>query len=183
MSEYFDVLKENGEYSDKVASREECHTKGLLHKAVVVFILSEDNSKILLQKRSANKKMWPNLWDVAAGGHVLAGEFGYQAIIRETKEEIGIDIDKSELEFIGVAISKNVKGDIIDRHFNEYYVVHKNVDVKDITLQAEEVQDAKWIDKDEIITRIKNNYDGITSKIGCWEYLIKYFEFTSKKDK
>ncbi len=81
MNEIFDILNENGEYTNEVASREECHKKGLWHKAVVVFILSTDNKKVLLQQRSSTKKLWPNLWDITAGGHVLTGEFGYQAVI------------------------------------------------------------------------------------------------------
>ena len=28
MTEYFDVLNSNGEYTNKTASREECHEKG-----------------------------------------------------------------------------------------------------------------------------------------------------------
>lgn len=180
MEEYFDVLKSTGEYLNQVASREECHKEGLWHKAVVAFILSEDNKKILLQQRSANKKLWPNLWDVAAGGHVLAGELGYQALIRETKEEIGIVINKNDLEFIGATTSENVKGDIVNRHFNEYYIVHKDVNVDDLTLQEEEVQDIKWFDREDVINRINNNYEGLTEKFGCWQYLLKYLEFTSK---
>ena len=73
-------------------------------------------------------------------------------------------------------------GDIINRHFNEYYVVHMDIDEKELKLQTEEVQDIKWIDKDEVISKIRNNYDGITDKIGCWEYLIKYFELVSKNN-
>ena len=38
MSEYFDVLNEFGDYTSKVETREECHKKGLWHKAVVIFI-------------------------------------------------------------------------------------------------------------------------------------------------
>lgn len=181
MNEYFDVLKENGEYTNEVASREECHKKGLYHKAVVVIVLSTDNKKVLLQKRSANKKLWPNLWDITAGGHVLSGELGYEAVIRETKEELGIDIKKEELEFIGTTTSETIKGDIINRHFNEYFIVHKDIDINDITLQEEEVQDIKWLEKEEVIRRIKNNYEDLTEKIGCWNYLIKYFELTEKK--
>ena len=45
MEEFFDVLNENGEYTNETASREECHKKGLYHKAVVVIILSTDNKK------------------------------------------------------------------------------------------------------------------------------------------
>ncbi len=178
MNEIFDVLNENGEFTNQIETREECHNKGLWHKAVVVFIISNDNKRILLQQRSANKKLWPNLWDITAGGHVLSGEFGYQTVIRETKEEIGIDIDKSDLEFIGGTSSENISGDIINRHFNEFYIVHKDVDVKDIVLQESEVQDIKWFDKEEVVARIKNNYQDLTDKVGCWNYLLKYFEIT-----
>lgn len=176
MSEFFDVLNECGEYTDKVESREVCHKNGLWHRAVVVFILSPDNKKVLLQQRSSSKKLWPNLWDITAGGHVLTGELGYQSAIRETKEEIGISIDKNELTFIGATTSENKSGDIINRHFNEYYIVHKDVDIKDVVIQKDEVQDIKWFDKEEVIRRISNNYEDLTDKIGCWNYLLKYFE-------
>lgn len=139
MPELFDVLNENGEYINKIATRDEGHKKGLWHKAIVVFIVNNDNTKVMLQQRSANKKIWPNLWDITAGGHVLSGELGYQAAIRETKEEIGIDIDKESLEFIVATISENVQSDIINRHFNEYYIVHSDIDIKDIILQEDEV--------------------------------------------
>ena len=176
MSEFFDVLNEWGEYTDMVESREVCHKNGLWHRAVVVFILSPDNKKVLLQQRSSSKKLWPNLWDITAGGHVLTGELGYQSAIRETKEEIGISIDKNELTFIGATTSENKSGDIINRHFNEYYIVHKDVDIKDVVIQKDEVQDIKWFDKEEVIRRISNNYEDLTDKIGCWNYLLKYFE-------
>ena len=176
MSEFFDVLNEWGEYTDKVESREVCHKNGLWHRAVVVFILSTDNKKVLLQQRSSSKKLWPNLWDITAGGHVLTGELGYQSAIRETKEEIGISIDKNELTFIGATTSENKSGDIINRHFNEYYIVHKDVDIKDVVIQKDEVQDIKWFDKEEVIRRVNNNFEDLTDKIGCWNYLLKYFE-------
>ena len=105
MNEYFDVLDEKGEFTNLVETREKCHKEGLWHKAVVVFIISTDNKKVLLQQRSASKKLWPNLWDITAGGHVLTGEFGYQTVIRETKEEIGININENELQFIGGTIA------------------------------------------------------------------------------
>lgn len=178
MNEFFDVLNENGEYTNNVASRDECHKKGLWHKAVVVFIISNDNKRVLLQQRSANKKLWPNLWDITAGGHVLTGELGYQSVIRETKEEIGIDLSKNDLEFIGATTSENIKNEIINRHFNEYFIAHNDIDLKDITLQEEEVQDIKWFDKEDIIKRVNNNYEDLTDKIGCWNYLIKYFEIS-----
>ena len=51
------------------------------------------------KKRSQNKKIWPNKWDATVGGHVNAGEFGIQTIIRECKEELGIDVKENEIKY------------------------------------------------------------------------------------
>lgn len=173
--ENFDVLNEMGEFTGSVASREECHKKGLYHKAVVVFIVNSKN-EVLIQQRSSNKKLWPNKWDITAGGHALAGEFGYEAVIREAKEEIGIDINVSDLIFIGCTISHNEQGDIINNHFNEFYIVKKDLNIEDINLQLEEVQDIKWISKENIIKMIKERNENLTTKWSCWDYLQKYLE-------
>lgn len=181
MEELFDVLDEKGNYTGRVESRKNCHKDGAWHKAVAVFIINSKN-QVLLQRRSKNKRIWPNMLDVTAGGHVLAGEFGFESIIRETKEELGIDIDRKDMIFIGSSLSQNIKGDIKNSHFNEYYIILKDIDEKSLKLQEEEVSEVKWIDKDEIIERIKNHYDGITDKEGCWEYLIKYYEWSDNKN-
>ena len=180
MEEFFDILNENGEYLNEVQTRDKCHKEGLWHKAIAVFIINS-KGQVLLQKRSSNKKMWPNMWDITSGGHVLSGEFGFQAAIRETKEELGVNLDREDITFIGSVISNNKKNDILDKHFNEYYIVNKDIDETKLKLQKEEVSEVKWMDKQEIINRIKNNYDGITDKEGCWEYLIKYYEWLEKQ--
>jgi len=121
------------------------------------------------------------MWDITGGGHVLEGELGFQAAIREMKEELGINVKKEEMTFIGSSTSTNIKGDIINRHFNEYYIINSEVDENKLTLQEEEVSDVKWIDKEEIIKRIQNNYDGITDKHGCWEYLVEYYKWLDRQ--
>lgn len=180
MEELFDVLNEKGQYTGRVETRQKCHKEGLWHKAVTLFILNS-KGQVLLQKRSANKKMWPNMWDITAGGHVLTGEFGFEAIMRECKEELGITLNKNEITFIGTAISINEQNDIINKHFNEFYIANKEIDETKLHLQQEEVVDVKWIEKDEIIEKIKNHDDSITDKEGCWEYLMKYYEWLEHK--
>ena len=181
MEEYFDVLNEKGEYTEKVASRERCHKEGLWHRAVAGFLINS-KEQVLLQKRSPKKKMWPNMWDITAGGHVLTGELGFQSIQREIEEELGTYVEYRDMLYIGSSLSTNKKGDIINNHLNEYYIINKDIDEKKLKLQTEEVSEVKWIDKEEIIKRVKNNYEGITSKEGCWEYLVKYYEWLEKID-
>lgn len=179
MEEIFDVLNEKGEYTGKVESREICHKEGLWHKAVALFIINS-KGQVLLQKRSSQKKLWPNMWDISGGGHVLAGEFGFQAIIREMNEELGIKLEKKDITFIGSSISTNIKGDIVNNHFNEFYIVNKDIDETKLKLNLDEVSEVTWVEKNEIIKRVENNFDGITDKEGCWSYLVKYYELSDK---
>lgn len=172
MEEKFDVLNELGEFTGKIATREECHKKGLWHRAVYAFII-DNNGNVLLQKRSANKKLWPNMWDVTVGGHVNCGEFGRQALIRETKEELGIEINDDDIKYLVGSTSINEQGDIINKHYNECYLITKNIDISTIKLQKEEVSEVKYFSKKELLERISNNYNELTKKIDAWNFLEK----------
>ena len=175
MEEKFDVLNELGEFTGKIASREECHKKGLWHRAVYAFIIDEKGN-VLLQKRSSQKKLWPNLWDVTVGGHVESGEFGRQALIREAKEELGIEIGDNVIKYLVGSTSINKQGDIINKHFNECYLIMRDIDISEIKLQKEEVSEVKYFSKDELLKRITNNYDGLTEKTGPWNFLKRILE-------
>ena len=175
MEEKFDVLNELGQFTGSVATRDECHEKGIWHRAVYAFIIDE-NSNILLQRRSANKKLWPNKWDVTIGGHVNAGEFGREAIIRECKEELGIEIADDEIKYIVSTTSVYNKNNYINNHYDECYLITKNINIEDLKLQKEEVSDAKYFKKEDLLKRINNNYDELTEKTVSWSILKKILE-------
>lgn len=170
MEEKFDVLNEWGEFTGQVATRKECHEKGYWHRAVYAFIIN-DKKEILLQKRSENKKLWPNKWDVTVGGHVLAGEFGRQSLIREIKEEFNIDIKDNDIKYLLGSTSVNIEGNIINKHFNECYLITKNIDISKIKLQEEEVKEIRFFTKEEILNMINDNYKDITEKKSAWHFL------------
>ena len=65
---------------------------------------------------------------------------------------------------------------IVNNHFNECYIITKQVKIEDINLQKEEVEEIRWFTKQEILKRINNNFDGITDKTGTWNFLKKYYE-------
>ena len=175
MEEKLDVLNERGEFTGNVATREECHREGLWHRAVYGFIIDK-NSNVLLQKRSKYKKLWPNKWDVTVGGHVDAGEFGRQALIREVKEELGISINDDDIKYLVGSTSINEQGNIINKHYNECYLITKNIDISDIKIQKEEVSEVRYFSKDELLKRISNNYEDLAEKTGPWNFLLKILE-------
>jgi len=175
MEEKLDVLNEFGEFTGKVATREECHKNGFWHRAVYAFIIDK-NSNILLQKRGSSKKLWPNRWDVTVGGHVEAGEFGMNSLIRECKEELGIDISDDEIKYLVGSTSIYIKNDFINKHYDECYLIMKDIDISKLRLQKEEVAEVKYFSKEELLERINNNYDGLTEKIVSWHFLKKILE-------
>jgi len=48
------------------------------------------DGEVLMARRSAHRKSYPSVWSFP-GGHVEAGETNEQALVRELKEEIGVE--------------------------------------------------------------------------------------------
>jgi isopentenyldiphosphate isomerase len=175
MEEKIDVLNELGEFTGKVATLDECHTKGYWHRAVFAIIVDK-NENILLQRRSPNKKLWPNMWDVTVGGHVKAGEFGRQALIRECKEELNLDVKDSEIKYLISSTLTYNKNGYINNHYDECYLITKDVDITELKLQESEVSEIKYFKIEELLERINNNYDGLTEKNVSWAFIKKILE-------
>ena len=73
------------------ATRRECHGNPSLIHLVVHGHVFDPQGRLLLQKRSLSKDTNPGRWDTSVGGHVSAGEAVRDALVRETREELGID--------------------------------------------------------------------------------------------
>ena len=140
----------------------------------VYLIIRNAKNEILLQRRQGTK-LWPNFLALPAG-HIDEGENAYDAVIREAKEELGIDISDNDIKYLVGSTSINKQGDIINKHFNECYIITKSINISDIKIQEEEVSEVKFFSKDEVLKRISNNYEGLTVKTGVWNFLQKILE-------
>jgi 8-oxo-dGTP diphosphatase len=61
-------------------------------KEIAAIILENDNGEFLLYLRDNNPDIpFPNHWDLI-GGHIEEGETPEQALVREVKEELDIDL-------------------------------------------------------------------------------------------
>lgn len=119
------------------------HKKGLWHKSVHLWIFNT-RGEVLLQKRCAAKKFYPNFWDVSVAGHVGAGENTALTAVREAKEEIGLTLKQSDLKFAFTFPEQLRWNNIISNEFVDVYVLVKNISANNLRFQAEEVADAKF---------------------------------------
>lgn len=74
---------------DRVA-RHVMRSRRLLHRVTYIFVYHSDG-RLLVQKRTRTKDLYPGYYDLAAGGVVCAGESYDESAQREAREELGID--------------------------------------------------------------------------------------------
>lgn len=143
--EMVDVLDEFGNKTGEVLSKRELHKRELWHRGAHVWIYNS-RGEVLLQLRAPDKEIYPNTWDISAAGHLSAGDTPVVAALRETEEELGLTLEQSELEFIGVTrtIQKIPGAGYVHRVFDWNYIVRKELDAANLKLQVEELAEARW---------------------------------------
>ena len=78
-------------------NKRKCHDgEGILHRAFSLFVFNA-GGELLLQKRSAEKRLWPLFWSNSCCSHPRKGESMEVATRRRLREELGID---ASLEFV-----------------------------------------------------------------------------------
>jgi isopentenyldiphosphate isomerase len=157
MDEYIDILNEQGKVSGNVCLKSEAHKNGLFHQSVHIWIV-DFNTNVLIQKRAANKDVFPNLWDVSVAGHISAGELPISSAIREVKEEIGLSIINKNLHFIGNFTKKiHHQPNLIDFELHHIYICKVLFDFSSLKIQQEEVAALKIMPLHYLINDIKKN--------------------------
>ena len=152
--ELVDIVDENNELTGQVEDRWVAYEKGLWRRIVSCWIMNE-KGEILLQKRTPNKLRNPNKW-AKTGGQVDSKETPEEAIFREVKEELGIEIPKEQIKVTD--IYKKEKG----RCFVYNFTFIVNYKIEEYTLQKEEVSEVRYYTIEELETAKKLNDSSYT---------------------
>ena len=163
MPEMWDIYDINRKKTGRLAKRDAYEFKeGEFHIVVQAIIMNSKN-ELLISKRAANKR-FSLMWEFN-GGSVLAGETSLEGIIREVKEELGIEFTKKEAiffkEILGYKISPNLK---------DMWLFRKDIDIKDITFPDKETIEAKWVNIDEFMKMFENKEIVPVIDFGIEEY-------------
>lgn len=120
--------------------RDEPIPKGVYHIVVEIYTVTE-NKEILITQRHPDKA-WALKWEIT-GGSILKGETPEEGAVRELREETGIRVIASELNFVYSYIQKDVPS------IYKCYVVFIDKEATKIELQEGETVNYRYLPYDE----------------------------------
>jgi isopentenyl-diphosphate delta-isomerase len=151
------LVNENDEQIG-VMEKMQAHREGLLHRAFSVFVLNDEN-KMLLQKRAADKYHSANLWTNACCSHPMPEENIIDAANRRVKEELGMQIKNFENLF-SFQYKAELENNLIEHELD--YVLWAVSDEK-ANLNLEEASEVNYFSKDEIKKWLASNPEQFTA--------------------
>ncbi len=134
-----------------------CHKgEGVLHRAFSIFIFDREG-RLLLQRRSAEKPLWPLYWSNSCCSHPREGETMDEALQRRLDEELRLS---SELEFLFKFRYQAGYEDVGSEH--EMCWVYIGVADGAATPHPNEIAELRWVTAAELDDELRLEPDTFT---------------------
>ena len=138
---------------DKVISQvaRKNHANGRLHRETAI-LLKNKNNEILIQIREDDKTL-----DYSVLGHFHVDETYKQGAVREAREELGIEIEESDLVEIKKFRVDTGKGKYVNRRFTTLFEFTTDYKLEDFNIDKNEVKAIAYYSSSSLKKIIKNN--------------------------
>ncbi|MBQ1735363.1 MAG: NUDIX domain-containing protein [Lachnospiraceae bacterium] len=137
--ELWDLYDKDRNPTDEVVLRGTRIPRGKYHIVVECMILDREN-RILITKRSPGKHHAFS-WECTTGS-IMSGEDSLTGVIREIKEETGLDVPRENIDLI--------RSEVTDRTIRDTYLACvDHIDLSKVVLQPGETIDAKTCTLDQ----------------------------------
>ena len=140
MSETFDIFDENMRRIGSKA-RDAVHRDGDWHQVFHCWVVGMDemgSQFVILQKRAADKDMYPGKLDISAAGHLEAGESVADGV-REVEEELGLRVQFDDLVPLGIRLGVARFRDLIDYQICHVFLHRCDQPLCDYIFQKDEI--------------------------------------------
>jgi mutator protein MutT len=145
--EYWDIYNKNRELTGRTVVRGDKIFPGDFHLVVFAIIINS-KGECLISKRTPNKT-FPNMWEIT-GGAAISGDTSKEAVLREIKEELGIDMPEESGEVVAQFINESNLP-----YFGDVWRFEYDIAIEKIKCQPEEVSEAKWVSKETLLALIE----------------------------
>ena len=153
-AEIWDLYSENRELLGKDHIRGEQLPIDGYHLVVHVWIRNS-KGEYLISQRSANRPTYPLMWD-CVDGSVVKGEDSLQGVLREAKEEVGIDLLPEKGQVVLSDIKKIEFGKVVNKIVDVWLFDYDGeVDLGNAT--TDEVAQVAWMNREQIKELFEHN--------------------------
>ena len=146
--EYIDLYDEDMRPLGKRVPRSQLRKQGDFFFIVHIWIQNSEGA-YLIQTRSKEDDFSPYLWATTMG-IVSHGETTSEAAIKEVREELGLSLKEGELRLV----SRYKTRSSYANHFTDVFLVKKDVKIEDLRLEPSEVEQVKFVQKDQLYAMI-----------------------------
>jgi isopentenyldiphosphate isomerase len=153
VDEILDVVDEQ----DRVIGqkpRSELYAAGQKNFRVVNAFIEDSRGRLLIPRRSPDRKMFPDALDTSVGGHVLAGEDYLEALVRETREECGLDLLGPDAGYRLVRKLSPYESPV--SAFMYFYLIQSRIEPQ---LCQREFSSHEWADAQALLVRLQPGQD------------------------
>ena len=147
MQEYWDIYDINRNKTGRTMKRNDWHMKEGDYYISVLGVVRRSDGKFLITQRVMTKEWAPGWWEIP-GGAVKAGESSLEAVIREVREETGLDVSNCPDGYRFTYRRDNP--DEGDNYFVDVYRFELDFNESDLKLQEEETMGYRLATLDEI---------------------------------
>jgi len=127
---------------------------GKLHRAFSVFVFSDDQKTLMLQKRFTGKPTFGSLWANTCCSHQLPNEDDVAAGTRRLQEEMGFSVPlEKKASFIYQADDPRKNG--MSEHEHDTILLGTADESISVTMNPQEVEDWKWMTVEDLQTDLK----------------------------
>ena len=145
--EFWDIYDENKKPTGRTMKRNDWCLKDGVYHLTVLGVVGRPDGTFLITKRVMTKAWAPGWWEVS-GGAAQAGEESCEAVLREVKEETGLDVRNAEGGYLFTYKRENPGEG--DNYFVDVYRFVMDIDESDLHLQTEETDGYMFATVDEI---------------------------------
>ena len=145
--ELWDIYDKNKVRTGRTMERNHFNLADDEYHLTVLGVIMRPDGRFLITKRVKTKAWAPGWWEVS-GGAAQAGEESEESVLREVKEETGLDVSNAEGGFLFTYHRENPGEG--DNYFVDVYRYVMDVNESDIHLQEEETDGFRFATAEEI---------------------------------
>jgi isopentenyldiphosphate isomerase len=144
-TEQYEVLDEHCHKTGHILDRATVHKQELWHEVVNVWVMNTQG-ELLMQLRSPEMELAPNVWDVTIGSHLHPGEDPIAAASRALQGAFKITVAPEELKHLfNIQCANPMPNGTTHKVFGHVFMIQRDFDISELPFDRRKIAKLAWV--------------------------------------